>query len=106
LLAIGGSLATVITSEGGQAITLATSGGGVVTSFAGHHYTVATAAASSISAKCVHNRSLFSSTIHLQCRLIRQSSITKPPPWHGRNRNWSCHHFRMISQTLYFYPTD
>lgn len=37
--AIGGSLATVVTSEGGQAITLATSGAGRVTSFAGATYT-------------------------------------------------------------------
>ena len=48
-LAIGGSLATVVTSEGGQAITLATSGAGKVTSFAGSEYTVATAAVASAS---------------------------------------------------------
>lgn len=44
-LAAGGSLETVITSDGGQAITLATSGAGVVTSFAGSVYTVATGVA-------------------------------------------------------------
>lgn len=51
--AIGGSLATVITSEGGQAITLAGSGAGIVTSFAGSEYTVATAAAVSAASACV-----------------------------------------------------
>ena len=40
--AIGGSLATIVTSEGGKAITLATSGAGVLTSFAGSVYNVAT----------------------------------------------------------------
>jgi len=46
-LAIGGSLATVVTSEGGEAITLATSGAGKVTSFAGSQYIAATAAVGS-----------------------------------------------------------
>ena len=41
-IAIGGSLATIITSAGGEAITLATSGAGVVTTFAGSVYTAAT----------------------------------------------------------------
>jgi hypothetical protein len=50
-LAIGGSAATVVTSAGGQAVTLATSGAGAVTSFAGSEYTVATAAAASLTSK-------------------------------------------------------
>lgn len=44
-LAIGGKAYTIITSEGGDAITLAASGAGVVTSKFGSVYTVATAAA-------------------------------------------------------------
>jgi len=43
-LAIGGKAYTIITSEGGDAITLAASGAGVVTSKFGSLYTVATAA--------------------------------------------------------------
>lgn len=46
-LAIGGKALTIVTSEGGDAITLATSGAGVVTSKFGSIYTVATAAAAS-----------------------------------------------------------
>lgn len=42
-VAVAGSLATVITSEGGKAISLASSVVGEVTSFAGSEYTVATA---------------------------------------------------------------
>ncbi|KAG8938350.1 hypothetical protein FRC04_009022 [Tulasnella sp. 424] len=41
--AFGGHAYSVITSEGGRAITLASDGAGVVTSFAGSIYTVATA---------------------------------------------------------------
>ena len=44
-LAIGGKPYTIITSVGGDALTLATSGAGVVTSKFGSIYTVATAAA-------------------------------------------------------------
>ncbi len=47
IIAIGGSVFTVITSAGGPAVTLASSGAGVVTSFAGSVYTVATSAAGS-----------------------------------------------------------
>lgn len=47
-LAIAGSLATVITSKGGQAITLASGATGEVTSFAGSEYTIATAALASM----------------------------------------------------------
>lgn len=43
-LALGGKAYTIITSEGGDAITLATSGAGVITSKFGSVYTVATAA--------------------------------------------------------------
>jgi hypothetical protein len=51
LLAIGGKAYTIITSEGGDAITLATSGAGVVTSKFGSIYTVATAAVASATSK-------------------------------------------------------
>jgi hypothetical protein len=44
-------VATIVTSEGGHAITLATSGAGAITSFAGSEYTVATAAAASFTSK-------------------------------------------------------
>jgi len=44
LSAFGGSVFTVVTSNGGEAITLATSGAGVVTSFAGQKWTAATSA--------------------------------------------------------------
>jgi hypothetical protein len=44
-------VATVVTSAGGQAITLASSGAGAITSFAGSEYTVATAAAASFTSK-------------------------------------------------------
>ncbi|KAI0299926.1 hypothetical protein BC826DRAFT_1102568 [Russula brevipes] len=47
VIAIGGQVFTEITSAGGAAITLAGSGAGVVTTFAGSVYTVATAAAAS-----------------------------------------------------------
>jgi hypothetical protein len=42
-LAIGGSVFTEVTQVGGSAITLATSGAGVVTSFGGSVYTAASA---------------------------------------------------------------
>jgi len=49
--AIGGSAYTVITSQGGDAITLAASGAGVATSKFGSVYTVATAAVASATKK-------------------------------------------------------
>jgi hypothetical protein len=47
VVAIGDSVFTEVTSVGGEAITLAGSGVGVVTTFAGSVYTVATGAAAS-----------------------------------------------------------
>jgi hypothetical protein len=44
--AAAGSIFTVVTSEGGEAITLAASGAGAVTSFAGSEWNVATSALS------------------------------------------------------------
>jgi hypothetical protein len=43
-IAVGGEAVTIITSDGGEGFTLATSGVGVVTSVFGSIYTVATAA--------------------------------------------------------------
>jgi len=47
ILAIGGHAVTVVSSKGGDVITLATSGAGVATSKFGSVYTVATAAVAS-----------------------------------------------------------
>lgn len=54
-LAVGGHGATIITSVGGQAITLATSGAGVGTSVFGSFYTVATGAAASAASGVTHS---------------------------------------------------
>src|ERR1700722_9920770 len=53
--AIGGSQTPFIPFGGGQAITLATSGAGVVTSFGGSEYTAATAAAASVASSLHSN---------------------------------------------------
>ncbi|THU83066.1 hypothetical protein K435DRAFT_871660 [Dendrothele bispora CBS 962.96] len=58
---IGDKAVTIITSEGGPAFTLAESGAGVATSFAGHEFTVATAAIASATSN--HSNAALSSRL-------------------------------------------
>ena len=63
LLAVGGHAFTIVTSVGGQGLTLAESGAGVVTSVFGSVYTVATGAAASAASSAASSNAAYGSPL-------------------------------------------